>query len=169
VQNSQIEILVGKFLSIIFVMFATLTTVLIINFIGSFIVNSIISNQVPVENFTIDIFNYTNGITLQLLLSILVITFYIIIGFSISFLLKNMIFPSIILLLYGLLLPVLGAYDFRNIFSYFSHKVFNFTARFEMFTPKPINEINAILIIILTIIVLISITFIISKKRSSYN
>ncbi len=169
VRNRQIDILLGKIMSVIIVMFITLTISLLLVFAGSFIVNAIVSRQIPIENYAIDIFNYEYGVPLQGLLSFLVICFYIVAGFCIGFLAKSMVIPAIALLLYGLFVPVLGTYDFRNIFSYFSHKIFTFTARFVMFTPKPINETIGIAITVAATIIMLALIFGVSQKRSSYN
>jgi hypothetical protein len=167
-QFAQSALLVGKLLSIIFVMFITMSIILLVAFCGSFFIHSLIVNQIPVETYTIDIFNYETGIILQLLFSFLVILFYIIMGFSLGWIFKSSFIPSVGLLLYGFIIPILGAYDFRNIFSYFSHKVFTFTARFVMFNPKPIDESFAIILILTICTLFITLILFLSTKRSSY-
>ncbi|NLK97652.1 hypothetical protein [Defluviitalea saccharophila] len=169
VGDNQRDIILGKLLSVIITMTGTMVFVLIFTFIGSFIVNPIVVAKVPVKDFTIDIFNYEYGIIPQLFLSFIVILFYVIVGFSIGFILKSMLIPTIGLLLYGLFIPVLGAYDFRNIISYFSHQVFTFTARFVMFKPMPINEVLGILLTLATAVILFVVLFTVAKKRSAYS
>lgn len=166
---NQIEIIIGKIISAIIIMVITIGVALLITYISSFLVYSIVQNKVPINQFTIEIFNYENSLPSQLLLTFLVLVFYIIMGFSIGFILKNMVFPTIVLLLYGLIIPILGAYDFRNIFSYFAHSVFSFNGRFNMFAPMPINNVVGIAIILLTSILILFSIFIVINKRSAYN
>lgn len=169
VGNNQRDIVLGKLLSVIAVMIGTMSFILIFTFIGSLVVNPIVAAKVPVKNFTIDIFNYEHGIIPQLILSFIVMLFYVIVGFSLGFILKSMVIPTIGLLLYGLLIPVLGAYDFRNIFSYFSYQVFTFTARFVMFEPIPINGMIGILLTLATVVCLFVLLFTVAGKRSAYH
>jgi hypothetical protein len=168
IRSNQKEILLGKLLSIIIVMALTLAAALIVTFTGSFLVKSIVAGKVPVENFSIELFNYENGLLPQLVLVFFVLLFYIIVGFSVGFILKGMVIPSIGLLLYGLLIPILGKYDFRNIFSYFSHGVFSFNARFVMFTPIPINETAGISILAATQVILLLVLLQTADRRSAY-
>ena len=169
VYSSQRNIIMGKMLSVIIVMIFTLAVALLVALIGSFIVNYLVASHIPVEKYDLAVFNYEQRTLLQILLSILIVCFYIIIGYTIAFLLKSMAIPTIAMLLYGLYVPILGAYDFSNIFSYFSHKIFTFTARFVMFEPKPINEVIGITIPIISAIMLLKTTYVIAIKRSSYN
>lgn len=163
------NIILAKLISCIIVMVGAMGIALVFNGIGSYIVQAIVSNNIPIQNFTINLFNYETNVILQLILSLLVLIFYIVLGFSIGFLCKNMVIPTIGLLGYGLLIPILGAYDFRNIISFFANKVFTFTARFEMFQPIPINEWVGVTVMGFTTIGLLAITFIVATYRSSYD
>lgn len=168
VYKNQASIILGKLLSIIFVMITTLAISLLITFCGSFLVKASVRNKVPIDNFQIDIFKYENSLLAQVLLAIFILLFYIIVSFAIGYILKNMIVPTIALLLYSLIIPILGKYDFRNIFSCFSHYIFSFKARFVMFTPKPIHNVVGLLILLITIILMLSIVLYMANKRSSY-
>ncbi|MFV0314707.1 MAG: hypothetical protein ACK5I7_06330 [Anaerotignum sp.] len=169
VHYEQNEIVIGKLLSIIIVMVSTLAIALLFTFFASFAVNIMIKNTVPVENFTIDIFNYQHTLLSQCSFVFAVLSFYIVVGFSMAYILKSMVIPSITLLLYTLLLPILGAYDFRNVISHFSHSLFSFTARFNMFKPEPIDNLLGILILVGSASILFGLLLIIANKRSSYD
>lgn len=95
--------------------------------------------------------------------------FYIIAGFSLAFLFKSMIVPTVVLMVHGLLVPVLGAYDFRNIFSFFAHQVFNFTGRFRMFQALPINEFTGMAAVVLSVAVFLTLCYVTASKRSAHN
>lgn len=168
VKYSQHEIILGKITSCIIVMFTTLISVLLISFIGSYVVEFAVKGKVPINDFIIESMNYELGVLPQVLFSFWVVILYIALGFLLSVLMKNMILPTILLLLYGLIVPILGAYDFRNIISYFSHKLFTFTARFTIFEAKPISEIVGLVIINATIILAVISSILVSRKRSAY-
>lgn len=168
VNVEQYKIILGKILSVIIVMLTTLSVSLVITFFGSFSVKSIVANKVPIEQYTISTFNYDNGLFLQLILVFFILLFYIILGFFIGFILKSMVIPATSLLIYGFIMPVLGKYDYRNIFSYFSNKVFSFKARFVIFAPQSINEVLGITIVVMTQIILLAILLFITKRRSAY-
>ena len=169
VKNSHIEMFLGKLLSIVIVMVSTILFSALVVGIGSIAVRNFLVTQVPIGDFAINIFNYERGLIIQFSLSFLVILFYIALGFSIAVIFKNMILSTILLLVYGLLLPILGAYDFRNIISYFSHQTFAFTGRFVMFHPSVINPYVGILFLVLTFVSLLALSMGILMKRSSYD
>ena len=169
VQYLQSEIIAGKLLSIIITMVFVLATAAFIVFIGSFFINSFVRIHVPIDEFAIDFLNYEHGLLLQALLSFCILIFYIILGFSIAFMSKTMIIPIIGLLLYGFFIPMLGPFDFRNIFSLFAHQVFSFSARFVMVSPIPVNGYLGGAFIIMTALGLMLLTIYVANKHSLFN
>ncbi|MCL1935537.1 MAG: hypothetical protein FWF57_04065 [Defluviitaleaceae bacterium] len=169
VKYSQLIIILGRLLSIAIVVILSIAISLLFIGLGSIFVRNLLYEQIPINNFTLDILGYSFGLPPQLLLSFGVLFFYVIIGFSISYIFKSIIIPTIVLFLYGFIIPILGAYDFRNIFSYFAHNVFSFESRFIMFRPHQINEYYGIAIIIFTVFFLFLTMLYISNKRSLYD
>ena len=168
-QYTQEEIIAGKIGSIICYMFLSIFIMVLLSYILSFPVKYFVSKEVPIRDFIVPELEYSNSLLLQAVFSISVLVLYIIIGFSIGFITKNMLPITLFLLLYTLLIPVLGAYDIKNIISYFAHKVFNFKSRFVIFQPTEISEILGVSIIIGIILILWMIMKIISSKRSKFN
>ncbi|MCL1989280.1 MAG: hypothetical protein FWG67_00155 [Defluviitaleaceae bacterium] len=169
IQNTQVAIIIGKLISIIIIKIITLGLALGFTFIGAIITRQLVNNQVPTHLYAMDNFNYIHGLFSQLLLTFTILLFYLIIGFSLGFIFKNLILPTIILFAYGLLIPILGAYDFRNIFSHFAHQVFLFNARFRLFPPTEINNSLGVALLTVTSILLLSLVFLIAKKRDAYS
>lgn len=169
IKNPQMAIIIGKLITAVIIKVTTLGFVLIFTFICSFIVKAIIRNHIPIHLFAIDVFNYDYGLTVQLMLTFFVLVLYICIGFSLGFIFKSIIVPTITLFTYGLILPILGAYDLRNIVSHFAHQFFSFRGRFVMFTPIQINSFLGAIIILFTIVFFLALTFLVVKKRSAYD
>ena len=76
---------------------------------------------------------------------------------------------TLILSLYTLLIPTLGAYDLKNIISYFAHKVFDFQSRFVIFEPVEISSFWGAVILVSIVTFLLILVKIISLNRSKYN
>jgi len=169
VQYFQEYIIIGKLISAVIVMILTLIFALFIILLGSYIVTPLVATQIGINDFVIDIFNYQRSLAIQILFSFFVIFFYIVLGFCLSFILKNILPPAIFMFVFGLIIPILWSYDFRNIFVYFSHDIFSFTARFSMIQPIPINETAGILLIILILAALLTTTLVVARNRSAYD
>lgn len=166
---SQLYIIFGKILSIIFAMIITIGFTILAVFFGSFFVVNLISSYIPINEFTIDILNFEHGLYIQMLLSFFILVFYTIVGFSIAYISKTVITTTIILFLYGFIFPILGVYDFRNIFAYFAYEVFTFNARFVMVLPMQINVYLGVAIVIFTIVIALAVVLVAAKNRSAYN
>lgn len=168
IKFNQIEIIMGKLLSCTLIMISSILLALVVSYIGIHVIDFLVRKKVPIDNFSINTFNYENGVIPQLFFVFAVLIFYIVVGFAMAYVTKNMIAPAILLLLYGLMVPILGKYDFRNIISYFSQKLFTFTARFVMFEAKTIDPLFGILLIVSTIVLLLFLCVTVSKRRSAY-
>ena len=169
INYSQKDIIIGKIASIIVIMAVVIFVSLIVVFIGSFFVRDLAASRLPIDEFALDILNYEHSLIKQLLLSFAVLAFHTIIGFSIGFISKTMVAPTIAVLLFSFVVPILGAYDPRNIISYLTHEFFSFVSRFVMFTPADINVYLGIIVIFLITSTLLAASAFISKKRSRYN
>lgn len=168
IKYKQYEILTGKFLSIFLVLLGSLFLIGAISYFTSPLLKYFVKKSVPIEKYIIPGLSYDCSLTLQILFTIALLGFYIIISYSIGFLLKSMFPITIFLLLYTLLIPVLGKYDIKNICSFFAHKVFTFKARFVVFQPLKISPVYGIIVITLMVLFACIILFA-TSQRSAYN
>lgn len=168
IKYKQSEILAGKFLSIFLILLGSLFLIGAVSYLSSPLLKYFVEKSVPIEKYTIPGLSYERSLTLQIIFTIALLCFYIIISYVIGFILKNMFPITIFLLLYTLLIPVLGKYDAKNIFSFFARKVFTFKARFVVFQPTEIPPAHGIIVIILMLLSA-SIALFATSKRSAYN
>lgn len=168
IKYKQYEILTGKFLSIFLVLLGSLFLIGAISYFTSPLLKYFVKKSVPIEKYIIPGLSYERSLTLQIIFTIALLGFYIIISYVIGFILKNMFPITIFLLLYTLLIPVLGKYDAKNIFSFFARKVFTFKARFVVFQPTEIPPAYGIIVIILMLLSA-NIALFATSKRSAYN
>ena len=63
----------------------------------------------------------------------------------------------------------MGAYDIKNIISFFAHKIFNFKSRFIIFEATEISDVVGIVILLGIMIGLGIIVGLVSFRRSRYN
>lgn len=168
IKYKQSEILTGKLLSLFLVLFSSLFLIGTVSYFSSSLLKYFVKKCVPIENYTIPGLSYERSLALQIIFTIALLGFYIIISYVVGFIFKNMFPITIFLLVYTLLLPVLGKYDIKNIFSFFAHKVFTFKARFVIFQPTEISPAYGIIVLILILLSACISLFAVSK-RSAYN
>lgn len=166
---SQNEILLGKICSIFILIFVSMVFMAALAWGFSYPVKFLISNKLPINEYLIPGLKYTNSILEQFIFAVAILVLYTIIGFSISYITKNMLPVTLILSLYTLLIPTLGAYDLKNIISYFAHKVFDFQSRFVIFEPVEISSFWGAVILVSIVTFLLILVKIISLNRSKYN
>lgn len=165
----QSEILTGKLLSVFLILLGSLFLISVVAYLASPILTSLIKKSVPIENYTLPGLGYESNFLSQLLFSIALLGFYVIVSFTVGFLFKNMFPITIFLLLYTLFIPVLGKYDIKNIFSFFAHKIFSFKARFVALRPLEISSACGIFILLAILACACISLFAVSSNRSSYN
>ena len=167
-QYKQSELLTGKLLSIFIVLFGSLFLLGVIAYCASPILKWQVRKTVPIEKYMIPDLSYENHLLIQILFTIALLGFYIIISYTAAFILKNMLPVTIFLLLYTLLIPVLGKYDVKNICSFFAQKIFSFKARFVVFQATDISPACGVAVIALMLFAS-CIALFFTSKRSSYS
>lgn len=168
VDTHTFQLVVGKLLSIFYVVFFCFVFVWMISYVMSFFLQMHLSNALPIGDFDLDIFVYQHNVFYQLLFSYVTVCFYVVLGFLLGFIFKSALIPIVVFCVYGFALPVLGKYDFVNIIAYFSNKVFSFEGQFSMFEPIAIHNAVGILILSVTTLMAFGILYVISRTRSSY-
>lgn len=167
---SQGQILFGKIGSIIGGMCASIAYMTFLAYLLSFVIKFFVENKIAVKEYIIPTMEYVHtNITIQIIFAVLLLTFYIMVGFSIGFIFKNMLPATLLFLIYTLFVPVMGAYDIKNIVSFFAHKIFNFKSRFIIFEATEISDAVGIAILLGIMIGLGIIVGIVSFRRSRYN
>lgn len=168
IKYKQREIVTGKLLSVLIVLLFSLFLMSILSYIASPVLKYLVGRSVPVDKYVIPGMSYDTNLALQLCFTIAFLGFYIVISYTVGLLFKNMFPITIFLLLYTLLIPVLGKYDIKNIFSFFAHKIFAFKARFAAFQPTEISNATGIAILVFMLMAA-CILMAASSKRSLYN
>lgn len=168
IKYKPIELLIGKILSTLLVLLLNILVMGLISYFASPILKSLVNREVPIENFIIPGLEYNNNIGLQLIFTISLLGFYILISCIISYILKNMLPCTLFIIAYTILIPVLGKYDIKNIYSFFAHKIFSFQSRFRIMDAIEISPICGIGFIVLMIISSF-IALIAISKRSLYS
>ncbi len=167
-QYKQNELLTGKLLSIFLVLFSSLLLLGTIAYCASPILKWLVRKTVPTEKYALPGLSYENHLWIQILFTVALLGFYILISYTVAYILKNMIPITIFLLLYTLLIPVLGKYDVKNICSFFAQKIFSFKARFVVFQATDISPACGASVIVLMLLVA-GIALFFTSKRSAYN
>lgn len=163
------NILLSKHLSIsIVIVINTLISLLVFYILSLILYNSTLHNNTFKEFITLSKFNIGNNI-LQILFSITVSIIFSNIGLIIGMVSKNSLMASLIICLYNLLIPNLGAYDIKNLIMNLGDKIYTFNESFQLNVYHPIDN-NFIYIIFIFIFTFISITFCRwFKKTSKFN
>lgn len=166
---SQNEIIIGKICSLFFFQFLSMVCMAVMAWGLSFPVKYLVSGKIPINEYSIPMLGHAGHIVLQFIFVMATLILYTIIGFSIGYIAKNMLPVTFLLFLYTLLIPSLGAYDLKNIVSYFAHKIFDFQSQFVIFDPVSISAFWGIVVLVSIATLLLLSVKVISLKRSRYD
>ncbi|WP_430535210.1 hypothetical protein [Listeria rocourtiae] len=113
---------------------------------------------------------FVNKLPMELITMFVIGAAYVVCMYCFTTLVKNQTIPLLVIFVYMLILPKLGAYDFKNITLYSIQKVFNTSAAsLDMVPAKAINMPIAIGSGILFLCVLLAGTFWLDKERGFYS
>ncbi len=174
IQANWAHILFAK-CQILFIFAATLviTISLLAVLSGNIIVTSIMPHNFPIQDKNLLMLGIESvgkpELLMQMILSIFLISTYMIIGFTVAIVSKKLWYPVLALLIYNLFIPVLGAYDFKNLVSVMGHKVFEFKGFFKLFDPVGnVGFVNSIGIIGVVLVACILTVCVVAKKQSKF-
>lgn len=104
----------------------------------------------------------------QLLFAAASALFYYVLGFTFGFASKGNPIVAVLVCVYTLFIPTLGAYDISNIFINAAADVFSFLGPFSAADPLPLNLPLGILMLCGIVIAMMLCNLLIAKKRSAY-
>ncbi|MBC2322307.1 hypothetical protein [Listeria booriae] len=113
---------------------------------------------------------FLDKLPVELLIMFAIGTIYVACMYCFTTLVKNQIIPLLLIFIYMLILPNLGAYDFKNVILYSIQKAFNTSAAtLDMIPARAINIQTAIIIGALFLVMLVMGTFYLDRERGFYS
>ncbi|ANY65479.1 hypothetical protein BBD42_02610 [Paenibacillus sp. BIHB 4019] len=156
----------------LFALFTCTFFIFIFTLIASYMIglyfHSQVVNRIPIEQFSSLPQIENNKFIIQLVFSLFICIFFSLIGFLMGILFKSFILPTIIFLVFNLLLPVLGKYDIRNMIAIISHEIFEFKGRFILFMPAYIPLYQSIMLLVSITCFMIATSFFYLYKQGIY-
>ncbi|MEJ8548200.1 hypothetical protein [Brevibacillus borstelensis] len=156
--------LLSLYLSGLFIILCTLA----VSYAASFWFYQQVVEHIPVEQFSHAELPPAKNVVPQFLLSIGASFLFATIGFILGLLFRGFAVPMIIFFVYDLIVPVLGAYDIRNLIAVIAHELFDFKGRFQLFTPLPVPSFAAIALLFVAFIISLAGSYLLFLRQGKY-
>lgn len=161
--------IIAKQISLIFITILSIMISLLGIYIVSIFMYKNISNNNQFIQFIQENISYDIGsIVLQILFSTLIAILFSNIGFFMGVISNSSLFPSILLMIYSLLIPNLGVYDLKNIIINTGSRLFQFNGMFQLANSVGTISYSQYLFWILISIIIIALPSFVGSKRSRY-
>ena len=162
------HIMVKQLIIIASVFLTTVSALIIVRGILGIIHNYLISN-IDTVFFIAQPLEPKSSIFIKILAVVLGGSLFGFIGSTLVLISKNVIIPTISIILYNILVPNLGPYDIKNMFLVIGHKVFEFYG--NVFNPGEstnVDFISAVIVVVCLIVFFFSTNLFIAKNQSKY-
>lgn len=168
VRISWSQILLAKYLATFISMLILMLITIIVSYVGGIFAYDYTIQHISIEQFIHANVFIEKSLFLQISLTILIYSVFIVIGFILGILCKNIVVPVIVMFIYNLFMPVLGKYDLKNLISNTAHHIFEFKGRFQLVEPIPLSVSLSTSLLLLIFLILLTLSFWLFKKQSKY-
>jgi len=126
-----------------------------------------LSNSVPVADFYFKTIPTSSLILSKILFAFIIALVFAEVGYTLGIIFKNVIVGMVLIVLY--VSPIIRFNILQDSLNYFAKKVFDFIGVITVKTPEDITLIEALFVILFTIIISFSLNMAFVTRRSSYN
>lgn len=142
---------------------------MLISYIANLFVFSKLQDFVSMEDIDTTDYVFSNMNSLYgIALILLLIIFFLEVGYTLSITLKSALIPILGIVLYWYMCPQLSKFEPRNLVSCLADKVFHFQGCVMISDYTVINGYLAVGVIVVIMLVLFLINFVVSRNRSAY-
>lgn len=162
---------IAKQLSLAISGFIIMVISLIVSYLFSFLFYNKISATIPISEFDLSLpfMNSSSPIFLKFMFAYVISLIFMVVGYTLGIIFKNMYIGIVLIIVYMFLLPNLGVFDLKNALYYIGKKLFDYQGVVSVEHPKDgTTWITSMIVLLSVLMISFIINMFIIKKRSSF-